>query len=350
MKIVIMAGGRGTRFWPRSTEEKPKQFLKLTSENETMLQQTYSRFNRFVPKEDIYIVAGTEYLELIKEQLQGLDESRIIVEPGQRDTAACIALAARYFLRNGIDDVMVTAPSDQYIDDPDLLADALQEAEDVAQADGAVVTLGIIPTRAETGYGYIEVKQGTEPARKAGSSVKRVNAFIEKPTKERALELLEHPGMYWNSGIFIWKPSTIAYYMEIYQPEMWSIFEMEGIAFQHAYESLKKVSIDFALMEKIPAIYMIPIKFVWDDVGTWTSLERIFERNADGNLLSGSIAYADASNNIIMSEEKKTIVIGVRDLIIVSTDQGLLVCSKTDEQRIKQLLAAEAGKERKREK
>ncbi|QAY65551.1 mannose-1-phosphate guanylyltransferase [Paenibacillus protaetiae] len=337
MKVVIMAGGKGTRFWPISTEAMPKQFLKLTSDDETMLQQTYNRFRSIVAEEDIYIVVNPGYLDLVKKQLKGLDDSRIILEPEQRDTAPCIALAARYFLRLQMDEVIVTAPSDQYMDEPLLLEAAIREAEAIARQDKAVVTFGIVPTRAETGYGYIEVKQGYA----AGSrNICEVASFIEKPSKAKALELIENPRMYWNSGIFIWKPSTIAYYMECYQPEMWKIFEADNPNFQQAYVSLARLSIDYAIMEKIPALFMIPIRFMWDDVGTWTSLERIFERNADGNLMSDNIYTLEAGNNIIFTEGKKTLVIGVNNVIIVSTDEGLLVCHKSEEQYIKQLLAA----------
>ncbi|MFD1952734.1 mannose-1-phosphate guanylyltransferase [Paenibacillus thailandensis] len=338
MKAVIMAGGKGTRFWPKSTPAKPKQFLTLTSEKETMLQQTYGRFRHFLAKEDIYFVVGVDYADMVKEQLPEVGSEQIILEPAQRDTAPCIALAARYFLRRNEDEVIITAPSDQYVDNPALFAKAMLAAEAVARQDAAVVTLGIVPTRAETGYGYIEVADAPDRVEGEGFAVKRVRSFIEKPDKDKAERLLLSQGVYWNSGIFVWKPSTIAHYMKMHRPEIWKIAECDDGEWDSLYRKLDRISIDYAIMEKVDRMYMIPVRFIWDDVGVWTSLERIFDLSAEGNLLSGNIHYANVDNSIIMSDSKKTIVIGVKDLIVVSTSEGLLICKKSEEQRIKPFL------------
>lgn len=339
MKAVIMAGGKGTRFWPRSTEEKPKQFLSLTSEHESMLQQTYRRFRSFLAEEDVYVAVSSNYWHLVKEQLPELDSEHIIVEPEQRDTAPCIALAANYFLRRNSDEVIVTAPSDQYIPEAAEWMEALRIAEYAAKDDGVVVTLGIVPTRAETGYGYIETDELAR-TEKYGHRVKEVKAFIEKPSREKAERLIASSNMYWNSGIFIWKPSTIAHYMEEFQPEMWSIFGLEGVEFSQAYGRLTKLSIDYALVEKLKRLYTIPIAFIWDDVGSWTSLERIFDTDNEGNLLLGRVNSFSTRNSIVYAEKRPIIVIGVEDLIVVSTDEGLLICHKKDEQNVKHALAA----------
>ncbi|MCM3626011.1 sugar phosphate nucleotidyltransferase [Paenibacillus glycanilyticus] len=340
MIAVIMAGGKGTRFWPRSTVAKPKQFLTLASEEATMLQQTYERFRSYLPEENVYVAVSENYLPIVREQLPELGENRIIIEPDQRDTAPCIALTASYFMKLERDEVLVTAPSDQYIPDTEELMEALRAAEQAASHDGVVVTLGIVPTRAETGYGYIETIENVQHKGKLGDRIKEVKAFIEKPTKEKAEKLIEQPNMYWNSGIFIWKPSTIAGYMMKYQPQMWSIFDLKDEDFLHSYARLQKLSIDYALVEKLERLYTIPIEFVWDDVGTWTSLERIFSTDGDGNLLHGSIYPFATRNTIIYTEQQLIVAIGVEDLIIVSTVEGLLICRKSDEQNVKHAIAA----------
>ncbi|NIK68760.1 mannose-1-phosphate guanylyltransferase [Paenibacillus sp. BK720] len=339
MIAVIMAGGKGTRFWPRSTVAKPKQFLTLASEEATMLQQTYARFRSCLPEENVYVAVSENYLPMVKEQLPELGENRIIIEPEQRDTAPCIALTASYFMKLEQDDVLVTAPSDQYIPDTEELMDALRAAEQAAKKDGVVVTLGIVPTRAETGYGYIETIDSEDHAEKFGERIKEVKAFIEKPTKEKAEKLIELPNMYWNSGIFIWKPSTIAGYMMKYQPGMWSIFDQKDEEFRQSYAGLQKLSIDYALVEKLERLYTIPIEFIWDDVGTWTSLERIFTTDGDGNLLLGQVFPFATRNTIIYSEQQQVVTIGIEDLIIVSTEEGLLICRKADEQNVKHAIA-----------
>ncbi|HEY1215888.1 MAG TPA: mannose-1-phosphate guanylyltransferase, partial [Bryobacteraceae bacterium] len=282
MKVVIMAGGKGLRFWPRSVEERPKQFLALTS-HDSMLQQTYNRFRKYVDVADIYVVAGSSYIPLILEQLPLLEPSRLIVEPERRDTGPCMALTARFFLQQHVDDVLVTAPSDQYIPDDQALMKALLEAEQLATRDESIVTLGIIPTRPETGYGYIRATSET-----VIGQAKRVLRFVEKPNEQRARELMLEPDTYWNSGIFVWKPSTIDYYMKFYQRDMWNKLWLSGESLEHVYASLPKLSVDYAILEKAESVYTIPVHFVWDDVGTWTALERVYPRDDQGNLLFGA--------------------------------------------------------------
>lgn len=329
MKVVIMAGGKGLRFWPRSVESKPKQFLALTS-HESMLQQTYHRFRKYVDISDIYVVTGSSYISLIREQLPLLDPSRMIVEPDQRDTGPCMALTARFFLQQDMDDVLVTAPSDQYIPDDKALMKTLLEAERLASKDKSIVTLGIVPTRPETGYGYI---------RAASESIigqaTRVLRFEEKPNEQRANELLLEPDTYWNSGIFVWKPSTIDYYMKLFQRDMWNKLWLSGESLETMYATLPKLSVDYAILEKAETVFTIPVHFVWDDVGTWSALERVFPPDDQGNLLFGEVYPLRASNSIIYAEDQKVITIGVDDLIIVSTKEGLLVCRKSEDQNIK---------------
>jgi mannose-1-phosphate guanylyltransferase len=257
------------------------------------------------------------------------------VEPEPKDTGPCIALAAHYFLREQFDGVLVTAPSDQYIPDADALMYALRTAEKAAQTDGVVVTLGIVPTRPETGYGYIQA----EPVDEVSSNgLLPVASFIEKPTLDKAEVLIRQPNIYWNSGIFVWKPSTIARYMEKYCPDIWLGVTVSEARLPDEYAKLNKISIDYAIVEKAETLFTIPVSFPWDDVGTWKSLERVFSKDEQGNILLGDIIASDNRNSIIYSESRRVVVIGAEDLIIVSTDEGVLVCHKSAEQQIKQAI------------
>ncbi|MFC5447360.1 mannose-1-phosphate guanylyltransferase [Paenibacillus aestuarii] len=329
MKVVIMAGGKGLRFWPRSVEAMPKQFLTLTS-HESMLQQTYDRFRKHMDVSDIYVVTGSSYVSLVHEQLPSLRPERLIVEPEQRDTGPSLGLTARFFLQQQLDDVLVTTPSDQYIPDDQALMAALLEAEQIAGQGESIVTLGIVPTRPETGYGYIQA--ASDPAL---GRAKRVLKFVEKPSEQRAKELIMEKDMYWNSGIFIWKPSTIDKNMKRFQPDMWSKLWSVDASFTEVYAALPKISIDYAILERAKSVYTIPVHFIWDDVGSWTSLERIYPKDEYGNLALGKVYVLETSNSIIYTDVQKVIAIGVEDLIIVSTKDGLLVCRKADEQKIK---------------
>lgn len=332
MKIVIMAGGKGTRFWPRSTDAKPKQFLALISP-ETMIQETYRRFRAWLPKEHIYVATAKRYVSILQEQLPELDPERMIIEPEQKDTGPCVALTALRFLERGDDDVLVTAPSDQYIADGAALREALVEAAAAAREVPAIVTLGVVPTRPETGYGYIECAEKPRHGR-----LYPVQAFIEKPTLAKAKQLYQRPNIVWNSGIFVWRPSTIAYYMKKYQAAIWDTLKENMGQLERAYAGLPKISVDYAIMEKAERIYNVPVDFAWDDVGLWSALQHFHPSDRHGNLAIGDVYPVDSGDNIVWSD-KKTILIGVRDLIVVSTGEGLLVCHKSEEQKIKNALA-----------
>lgn len=336
MKIVILAGGAGTRFWPRSVKERPKQFLALTSE-ETMLQQTYRRFRQTMPADHIYVVTAQCYEALVREQLPELAERNLLLEPEQRDTGPCIALTAHHFLTQEDDEVLATLPSDHYTENSEQLIRALLQAEQAAGRDKTIVTLGIVPTRPETGYGYMRT---AEPRTYDG--LLEVTSFIEKPRLELAETLIRDPGVFWNSGIFIWKPSTIAYYMQLHQPAIWNTVSGTDDQVADRYATLPKISVDYAILEKAETILTLPYRFKWDDVGIWTALERIQDVDADGNIVNGNgkIFVDSTTNSIVYTNHPKTLIIGVQDLIVVSTGEGLLVCHKSAEQRIKSALNA----------
>lgn len=340
MKIVIMAGGRGNRLWPKSASGKPKQFIALTSDD-TLLQMTYRSLAQYVPETKLFVATAAQYLDLVKEQLPELDPERLIVEPVQRDTGPCIALAALRFIRDDDDEVIVTLPADHLIPDTKALADMLHEAETQAEAGEAIVTLGVVPNRPETNYGYIHTDDD-------GKRVRRVRAFLEKPSKERARKWLEMQGVYWNSGIFIWKPSTIAAAMRRYQPSIWlPLIEAPKVE-ESMYGKLPKISVDYAILEKAEHIYCMPVSFEWDDVGTWRSLERFGKSDESGNIVTGNALLAHATNNIVFSDKRQAIILGADNLIIVATDEGLLVCHKSNEPLLKkyvqQLENDEGGK------
>lgn len=332
MKVIIMSGGKGKRFWPRSVDTLPKQFLALTSE-QTMLQITYMRFVQFLSKDDIYIITNGSYVDIVKSQLPELGSDHLIIEPEQMDTGPCAAYAAAFLLERGIEDVMIMTPSDQYIPDSASLMQALRAAELTAQQDGSIVTLGIVPTRPETGYGYIETVPPVDQ-----DAARKVKRFIEKPVLGRAEYLIRRPDVFWNSGILIWKPATVALYMQKFQPQIWQTVHPAKDCTYEAYAALPKISVDYAILEKAETIYMIPFPYTWDDVGSWTSLERVFEPDASGNIFHGDIVSSNTKNSIIHVENQKVILIGIEDLIIVSTVNGLLVCHKSKEQQIKAMI------------
>ncbi|MDF2054913.1 mannose-1-phosphate guanylyltransferase [Priestia megaterium] len=333
MKVVIMAGGQGTRFWPWSVKDRPKQFLSLMGE-ETMLQQTYNRFHKWLPAEKIFIVTSKEYVSLVKEQIDLIDDNQIIIEPLQRDTGPCIALTALNFLKSMDDEPFAAVPADHYIPEDDSLLKVFTIAEDVANRDFAIVTLGIKPTRPETGYGYIQTEVDQEP----DNNVLTVKSFIEKPSLEKAQRLLRNPGVYWNSGIFMWKPSTVSYYMKKFHPEIWIELEHNWGNLDTIYSYLPKISVDYAILERADLVYTIPSSFYWDDVGNWSAWDRLNQTEEEDNAVMGNIHLLSTKNCIIKSENQETIVIGVQDLIIASTEDGLLICHKSQEQKIKEVL------------
>ena len=332
MKIIIMAGGSGTRFWPKSVSALPKQFLALTSER-TMIQETYERFRDWLPKENIFFVTLEQYAELVLKQIKELTRDQIIVEPEPRDTGPCIAITALYFLNRGDDEVLVTVPSDHYISDASELRRVLEMAEMKARQTACIVTLGVPPNRPETGYGYMKVK---------GSAIHdqlyEVDTFIEKPSIDMARRLIEKEQVYWNSGIFIWKPSTIEHFMKNFQQSMWTMLTGSEGDNKERYAKLPKISVDYAIMEKADEIYCIPVSFMWDDLGQWSSMERTLPTDENGNLLQGDILALDTKNTTVISENKRTIVIGADDLVVVCTEHGLLVYHKSEEHKVKKIL------------
>lgn len=329
---LIMAGGRGERFWPRSRKNLPKQFLSLTDDGKTMIQLTVERILPLVKMEDIYIATNKNYKELVRSQLPGIPEENILCEPVGRNTAPCIGLGAAHIGKKYENALMLVLPSDHLIKFNNMFLSSLREACRVAMEDDNLVTLGITPTYPETGYGYIKFN----PQKTLGGAY-QVERFVEKPTLEVAKEYLETEEYLWNSGMFIWKLSSIWKNMEKYMPETYPGLQRIGAAIgtpeeeavlEQEFAALPSVSIDYGIMEKAQHIYTIPGTFGWDDVGSWLAVERIKKTNEDGNVVNGNVITIDTHNCIVQGTNKLIAAVGLRDLIIVDTEDAILICEK----------------------
>ena len=343
MKItaVIMAGGRGERFWPKSRNSCPKQFLSLTSDGETMIRKTVNRLRPMVEAEDIFIVTNAAYKDLVKEQLPEVPEDNILAEPCARNTAPCIAFAAAVIGRKYDDAVMLVLPSDHLIGYEDIYVSTLKKAVAVAEEGKNLVTIGITPTYPETGYGYINF------GKEAGSAYE-VERFVEKPDLPTAKKYLASGKYLWNSGMFVWKISSIMTDLKEFMPDIYEGALRIGEAFgtEKFTETLVKEftaftseSIDFGIMEKASNIYTIPGSFGWDDVGSWLAIERINQTDDLKNYFSGDVVAVDSKRTTVCGGKRLIAAIGTRDVIIVDTDDVLLVCSKNNTQDVKKAIA-----------
>lgn len=345
MKVVavIMAGGKGERFWPRSRRTMPKQFLSLTEDGKTMIQHTVERIKSLVSIQDVFVVTNKDYESLVKEQLIGLPEENILLEPAARNTAPCIGLAAAYIRKKHEDAVMLVLPSDHLIKFNGIFINTLKEAIQVAEEGSNMVTIGITPNYPETGYGYINF--GDEKA--GANNVYQVERFVEKPNLQIAKEYLESGKYLWNSGMFVWKTSTILAQFEKYLPEMYQgllkIEEAIGSSqevevLEKEFSDFKSESIDYGIMEKASNIYTLPGSFGWDDVGSWLALERFNRTNEDGNVVSGNVISINTKNAIVQGSDKLIATIGVENLIIVDTEDAMLICAKDSTQDVKKVI------------
>ena len=343
MKItaVIMAGGRGERFWPKSRNLCPKQFLSLTSDGETMIQKTVKRLSPIVEMEDIFIVTNAAYTDLVTEQLPNLPKENILAEPCARNTAPCIAYAAAIIKRKYDDAVMLVLPSDHLIGYENIYVKTLKKAVSVCMEDENLVTIGITPAYPETGYGYIYF--GDE----VGDSYK-VEKFVEKPDLATAKQYLASGKYLWNSGMFVWKISSIMTNLKKFMPEIYEGALRIGESFGTGdytetlvkeFTAFTSESIDFGIMEKAENIYTIPGSFGWDDVGSWLAVERINEIDDDKNYINGDVISIGSERTTICGGKRLIAAVGVEDIIIVDTDDAVLVCSKNNTQDVKQVIA-----------
>ncbi len=344
---VIMAGGIGSRFWPMSKASFPKQFLDILGTGETLIQQTFARLSRVCPAENILIVTNKNYKHLCLEQLPKVVEKNILCEPAMRNTAPCVAYAAFKIHSENPEANMIIAASDHIITKEDEFVRIINDCLEVSAANDVLLTIGITPTRPDTGYGYV---QFTDKGLGGHKKVRKVKTFTEKPNQELALNFLDSGDFLWNSGMFVWsaKSITLAYRKNL--RDMYDLFE-EGKQFYNTDEeaeyidrvfpACKNISIDYGIMEKSEHVYVYPASFGWSDLGTWGSLYTHLDLDENKNAVQGNLVNLyDSSDNIIkMPNDKLVVLQGLNGYIVVESEGTLLVCKKEDEQQIKQFVA-----------
>lgn len=343
LTAVIMAGGRGERFWPKSRSHRPKQFLSLTEDGKTMIQKTVRRLDSLVQPEDIFIVTNESYAPLVNEQLPQIPHENILLEPAARNTAPCIGLAAAVIRKKYGDAVMMVLPSDHLIKFNQMFIDTLKAAANIAEKSDSLVTIGITPTYPETGYGYIhfEAKDDGIPG------IYNVKRFVEKPNIELAKEYVNSGEYLWNSGMFVWKASSIQANLKQYLPDMTEGFEKiynaagtERFAetVMEEFPKFRSESIDFGVMEKASDVCTIPGNFGWDDVGSWLALDRVNRTNEYGNMVQGDVISINTKNSIVCGGRKLIATVGVENLVVVDTDDAILICAKDSTQDVKKVI------------
>ncbi len=346
MYAVIMAGGKGARFWPRSREKKPKHLLDITSEK-TILQETVERIKVLVAPENILVVTGRKHARTLKKQLPEIPARNIIIEPEGRNTAACIGLAALHIRKIVPDDVMVVLPSDHAIADAQKYIDLINAAVKVATQENGLVTIGIKPTSIQTGFGYIE--RDNLFGKINNEDVFRVRSIREKPDFKKAQEFVQSGNFYWNSGMFIWRTSVILQEISLRLPNLYAglmkIDQALGSAEEAAivsrvYKKLEAISIDYGVMEKANKVFIVPGDFGWSDVGSWDAVWEISPRDGNGNvaLKDSRMIAEDSEDSLIYNPGRLTALVGVRDLIIVETKDALLICKKGRSQDVKKIV------------
>ncbi len=341
--VLIMAGGVGSRFWPKSRNNYPKQFLDVLGIGKSLLQLTYERFLKLCPKENIFIVTNSQYRDIIKIQLFGITENQLICEPSRNNTAPCIAYASFKVAQLNPEANIVVAPSDHFILYEDKFLEKIEQALAYTDQHEALVTLGIAPTRPDTGYGYIKY----ESSKKNG--VHKVIQFKEKPSLEKAKEFLAEGNYVWNAGIFIWKVSSILSGLKKYSTDIHAIFEKgcslyntsaERAFIDEHYPTTPNISIDYAIMEQADNVYTIPAEFGWSDLGTWASLYEAATKDEDYNVIAAKqIHISDTTNSIIhINNEKLAVIRGLNNFIVVDEGNALLIYPKEQEQEIKEIV------------
>ncbi len=345
---LIMAGGIGSRFWPVSRTEFPKQFIDFFGVGKTLIQSTYERFIKICPPENIFIITNEIYSKVIREQLPELEDYQILEEPIMRNTAPCIAYGCMKISQINPDAVIVVAPSDHTISQPEAFTTAINQSLVAAAENESLITLGIKPSRPDTGYGYIQYTDKTLAADKA---IHKVKLFTEKPNLEIAQTFIQSGDFLWNAGIFIWSAKSIIKAFKKLLPEMFEIFEQGKLLYNtpsekqfisNAYQQCTNISIDFAIMEKAENVFVLPSEFGWSDLGTWSSIYEMAEKDYVGNAVIPSdhvIMYNSANCIVNVPKDKLVILNGLNDFIVVESNNTLLICPKDKEQIIKEITA-----------
>lgn len=343
--VAIMAGGIGSRFWPKSRTSYPKQFLDILHTGRTLIQSTYDRYRQFIPAENIFIVTSVEYTDIVKQQLPELNAENILSEPSRKNTAPCIAYIAYKLQQINEKGLLICAPADHLILDAPAFTKVCLDAFQFVDNINSLVTLGIKPTYANTGYGYIQ-----HEAMPVADNVYKVKTFTEKPNHELAKTFLASGDFLWNAGIFMWKIKNIVTAFEKFLPEMCELFvaekelfntNQEQEAVERIYPQCTNISIDYGIMEKADNVYVIPSSFGWSDLGTWTSAYENMEKDYFGNAVAGkNVLIIDATKNVVHADDKKLVLLqGLDDFIVVDTKDVLLICKKEKEQEIKDYVA-----------
>ena len=338
---VIMAGGVGSRFWPLSTQQLPKQFHDMLGTGSTLIQKTFNRFENLIPSENILIATNKKYKDLVQQQLPKVTSKQLLLEPAMRNTAPCILYSAFKIYNENPDGIMIIAPSDHWIDNEKEFLKNIQTSFDFCAKNDALMTLGIKPTSPNTGYGYIQHSNSE-------NDIKKVLNFTEKPNLETAIQFIEEGNYLWNAGIFIWSVKSILKAFETHLPKMYTLFSIginsyntasENTFIEENYGCSENISIDFGIMEKASDVFVLPVEFGWNDLGTWGSLYNKLNKDKNQNAtIGGDVLYRDAKNNIVRTQSGKRVVIqGLKDYIVVEKDDVLLICPKSEEQEIKQI-------------
>lgn len=343
--VVIMAGGRGERFWPYSRQGKPKQFISLSEDGRTLIRCTMDRLSPLVTPNDVYVVTGNDFSSIVHEQLPELPTENILCEPRGRSTAPCIGFAASVIQKRYGDAVMVVLPSDHQLRDEAIFIDSLRRCIDVAKTSGCLLTLGITPTYPETGYGYLQYDQPYIEHGEVG--VYRVRRFVEKPDLATAKEYLSEGSYLWNSGMFVFTTKSLLSHFDRFLPEHAAILkDLEHAVDTDQYkqtltacfDAMTPISIDYGIMEKSDAILTIPSSFGWDDVGNWNALARIRTPDANGNVLGNNVLCEETENCILLSDGRPLVALGLHDIVAVDCDDVVFLCDKRSTQNIRQLL------------
>jgi mannose-1-phosphate guanylyltransferase len=340
-----MAGGVGSRFWPMSTVDKPKQFIDVLGVGRSLMQLTFDRFEGICDPENVWIVTNKRYFDIVREQLPEVPKENILLEPCRRNTAPCIAYVSWRIKSKDPNANIVVSPSDHIVTNPMEFRRVVESCLKFTSESDAIVTLGMKPTRPETGYGYIQADLGSSSVR--NKEIFRVDQFREKPDLATATQYLRENNFFWNAGIFIWSASTIINAFRVYQPSLAKVFdslksvyntEEEQAQIDLRYPECENISVDYAIMEKAEEIFVCPADFGWSDLGTWGSLLMQTKRDLYGNSLIGNDIQMVESKNCIVhtTQEKKVVVQGLDGYIVAEKDNTLLICKLSEEQRIKQ--------------
>tara|TARA_B100000902_G_scaffold395993_2_gene455833 strand:- start:25606 stop:26694 length:1089 start_codon:yes stop_codon:yes gene_type:complete len=344
---VIMAGGVGSRFWPMSTSQLPKQFMDILGTGESLLQQTYRRLTKICPKEQILVVTNQDYRNLCQDQLPELIKNNILCEPARRNTAPCIAYASYKIVNKNSNANIIVAPSDHLITNEEEFVRITLECMKVSIDNEYLITLGIKPKRPETGYGYIQYSDEFSPK---NNNLKKVKTFTEKPSLDLANQFIDSGDFLWNSGMFIWKGTSIIAAFKNILPEIHEIFtegnsiygtHQEKMFIQKVFPTCKNISIDYGIMEKSKNVFVYPSDFGWSDLGTWGSLSSHLPfDNYANSILSKKVLLYDSNDNIVrVSKDKVAVIQGLDGYIVVETDKALLICKKDQEQKIKNFVS-----------